>query len=207
MEVVGEALLILGGFLSGSIPWGLIVGRLVTGVDIRQHGSRSTGATNALRVLGWRASLAVLILDFLKGLLPVLIGRWSGADEWVVGAIGVAAVVGHCWSPWIGFQGGKGMATGAGAAIALAPWLLLLVPVTAAIVWFTRYVSLASIVTAALAGVLVTLAAVEGWFPWAWVAAVVAMAAIVVLKHQGNIQRLLSGTERRFGDPVRPSSA
>ena len=204
MEIVGSALLILGGYLAGSIPWGLVIGRFVTGVDIRQHGSRSTGATNALRVLGWRASLAVLILDFLKGLLPVLIARWSGADEWVVGAVGVAAVIGHCWSPWIHFQGGKGMATGAGAAIGLAPWLLLLLPITAAIVWLTRYVSLGSIITAALAGLLVAGAAIEGWINWAWVAAVVVMAGIVVLKHQGNIQRLLNGTERRFGDPVLP---
>jgi glycerol-3-phosphate acyltransferase PlsY len=204
VEIVGSALLILGGYLAGSIPWGLVIGRFVTGVDIRQHGSRSTGATNALRVLGWRASLAVLILDFLKGLLPVLIARWSGADEWVVGAVGVAAVIGHCWSPWIHFQGGKGMATGAGAAIGLAPWLLLLLPITAAIVWLTRFVSLGSIITAALAGLLVAGAAIEGWISWAWVAAVVVMAGIVVLKHQGNIQRLLNGTERRFGDPVLP---
>ena len=205
MAVLGGALLILGGYLAGSIPWGLILGRVFAGVDIRGHGSRSTGTTNALRVFGWRISLAVFILDFLKGMLPVLIGQWAGADDWAVAAAGVAAVVGHCWSPWIRFQGGKGMATGAGAAIGLAPWLLLLFPVTIGIVWLTRYVSLGSIVTAVLAGLVVVGSAVVGWVGWPWVAAVIAMAAIVIAKHPTNIRRLVTGTERRFGESARPT--
>jgi glycerol-3-phosphate acyltransferase PlsY len=202
VAVLGGALLILGAFLAGSIPWGLVLGRRLTGVDIRQHGSRSTGTTNALRVLGWRISAAVFALDFLKGLLPVLVGRWAGFDDWVVGAAGVAAVAGHCWSPWIRFKGGKGMATGAGAAIGLFPWLLLLGLVMVGVVWLTRYVSLGSIVTAVLAGVVVAAAAALGWMHWAWVAAVAGMAAIVVAQHRSNIRRLLSGTERRFGEPA-----
>jgi glycerol-3-phosphate acyltransferase PlsY len=203
MESLGEVALILAGFLSGSVPWGLVIGR-ARGVDLRQIGSRSTGATNALRVLGWRASLAVFVLDFLKGLVPVVVGRLLGADTWVVGATAVAAVVGHCWSPWIGFRGGKGMATGAGAAIGLAPWLILLMPVTIGVVWLTRFVSLGSILTVTLAGLAVVIAALVGSLSWAWVVAVVLMAAIVVAKHQSNIQRLLSGTERRFGESVTP---
>jgi glycerol-3-phosphate acyltransferase PlsY len=205
VEILSAVLLILGGFVSGSVPWGLVLGRLVTGVDLRQHGSQSTGTTNALRVLGWRVSLAVFALDFVKGLLPVLVGRWLGLDDWIVGIAGVAAVVGHCWSPWIHFKGGKGMATGAGAAIGLAPWLLLLFPVTIGIVWLTRYVSLGSIVTAVLAGLIIVGSAIFGWVGWPWVAAVIAMAAIVIVKHHTNIRRLLTGTENRFGDSARPT--
>jgi glycerol-3-phosphate acyltransferase PlsY len=203
MESLGGAALILLGFLSGSVPWGLVVGR-ARGVDLRQVGSRSTGATNALRALGWRASLAVFLLDFLKGFVPVLMGRLLGLDAWIVGATAVATVIGHCWSPWIGFRGGKGMATGGGAAIGLVPWLFLLLPVTVGVVWLTRYVSLGSILTALLAGVAVAIAALAGSLSWAWVVAVVLMATIVLVKHQSNIQRLLTGTERRFGESVTP---
>jgi glycerol-3-phosphate acyltransferase PlsY len=203
VAVTGAGLLIVGAFVAGSIPWGLVLGRLATGVDIRDFGSKSTGTTNALRVLGWRVSLAVFLLDFLKGLLPVLIGRWAGFDEWIVGAAGVAAVVGHCWSPWIHFKGGKGMATGAGAAIGMAPWLVLLLPVTVLVVWLTRFVSLGSIITAILAAVLIAGSAAFGWVGWTWVVAVGLMAAIVVGKHHTNIRRLVTGTERRFGESAR----
>jgi acyl phosphate:glycerol-3-phosphate acyltransferase len=207
LGAVGGALLVLAAFMAGSIPWGLVLGRALGGVDIRTVGSRSTGATNALRVLGWRVSLAVFVLDFLKGLVPVVVGRLLGLDPWIVGAAGVAAVVGHCWSPWIGFKGGKGMATGAGAAIGLAPWLLLLLPVTVLIVWLTRYVSLGSLVSALGAVVAVVVAAAYGSLSWAWVVAVTLMVAIIVAKHQSNIQRLLSGTERRFGESANPTAS
>ena len=113
-------LLVGAAYAAGALPWGYLLGRLFGNVDIRKHGSGGTGATNALRLLGWRISLAVFVLDVLKGFLPVVAARWLDLDDGWIAAIAVAAVVGHCWSPFIGFTGGKGMATGGGAAVGLA---------------------------------------------------------------------------------------
>ena len=149
-----------------------------------------------------RVSAAVFLLDFLKGLLPVVLGRVFGIDWWWIGAAGVAAVVGHCWSPFIKFRGGKGMATGGGAVVGMFPWLVLIGLLTAAVVLLTRYVSLASILTA-IGGVLIALlAAWVGDLPWQAVLATLAISSIIVLKHHENIRRLLNGTERRFGERV-----
>lgn len=208
MTAAGAALLlILVGYLAGAIPWGLVIGRLVAHVDIRRYGSGSTGATNALRVLGWRASAVVFLLDFLKGLLPVLLARATGRPGWVVAAVGIAAVLGHCWSPFIGFTGGKGMATGAGAATAIAPWILLLLPMMVLVVALTRYVSLGSILTSLAAAVAILVAALLGQASWAGVVGVAVMAAVIVGKHRGNIRRLLAGTERRLGEPAGPPAS
>ncbi|MDP9365690.1 MAG: glycerol-3-phosphate acyltransferase, partial [Chloroflexota bacterium] len=122
------ALLIAVAYGVGVVPWGLVVSRWVFDIDLLRHGSQSTGATNALRVLGWRASLLIFALDFLKGFLPVLLARAVGLGGWWVAAVGIAALVGHCWSPLIRFRGGKGMATGAGAAAGMFPWVLLVFP-------------------------------------------------------------------------------
>src|SRR5688500_1760609 len=113
------------------MPWGLILGRWFADVDLRRHGSGATGATNAMRILGWRISAAVFALDFLQGVVPVVVARLLGLSGWWVAAVGVAAVLGHCWSPLIGFRGGKGVATGAGAAGGMLPWVLLVFPVMA----------------------------------------------------------------------------
>ncbi|MEJ7761444.1 MAG: glycerol-3-phosphate 1-O-acyltransferase PlsY [Thermomicrobiales bacterium] len=193
-------ILVVVGYLSGAVPWGVVLGKVVRGEDLRSHGSGSTGATNALRVLGWRISAAVFLLDFLKGMLPVVLGRALGVDWWWIGLSGVAAVVGHCWSPFIKFRGGKGMATGGGAVVGMFPWLILIGLLTAAITLLTRYVSLASILTA-IGGVLIALlAAWIGDLPWQAVLATLAISSIIVFKHHENIGRLLNGTERRFGE-------
>ena len=194
------ALLIAVAYGVGAVPWGLVVSRWVFDIDLLRHGSQSTGATNALRVLGWRASLLIFALDFLKGFLPVLLARAVGLGGWWVAAVGIASLVGHCWSPLIRFRGGKGMATGAGAAAGMFPWVLLVFPLMVLIVVLTRYVSLASIVgSLVVSAVLVTLGAL-GVVAWSVALAVVAITAIIVVKHEGNIRRLLSGTERRFGE-------
>jgi glycerol-3-phosphate acyltransferase PlsY len=198
MAIVWGIVTVAGAYLLGAIPWGVVLGRAFASTDIRDFGSQSTGATNMYRVLGWRFSVAVFALDFLKGLLPVLLARWLDADWWLVGAIAVATVVGHCWSVFIGFSGGKGMATGAGAIVAMAPWVLVVLPVMALIVWITRYVSLASLAGTALATLLVVLAAFEGHEPAAVAIACVAIAAVIFNRHKGNIERLRSGTERRL---------
>lgn len=194
--------LVGGSFLLGSIPWGYLAGRFARDIDLRRIGSGGTGATNVLRTLGRRAAALVLALDFLKGLLPVVIARSAGFDPWWVGAAAVAAVAGHCWSPFIGFKGGKGVATGAGATLALFPQAIIALPILAVIVWRTRYVSLGSLVAALTAGVLAVSFAAVGQLPWPSALAVVAMAAIIVFRHQENIARLRGGTERKFGETV-----
>lgn len=190
-------------FLAGSVPWGYLAGRVAKGIDLRAVGSGGTGATNVLRTLGAKASAVVLVLDFLKGLAPVLIARQIGLDPWWVAAVAVATVAGHCWSPFIGFKGGKGVATGAGAAIALFPFVLLALPVMLIIVWKTRFVSLGSLVGTLVAAVLAVAFAGAGRLEWPSALAIVAIAAIIVLRHRCNLERLMAGAERKIGESVR----
>jgi glycerol-3-phosphate acyltransferase PlsY len=202
MAIVGYLALIVVTYLIGSIPWGVVLGRVFKGVDVRQHGSGATGATNALRVLGWKISLAVFVLDFFKGLIPVALARWLDCPGWVVGSVALISVIGHCWSPFIGFRGGKGMATGGGAAVALMPWLVFMLIPMSIVVAVTRYVSLASLTAAAIGSGLVVTLALWGSFPSWWAIGVVAVAAVIVIQHRSNINRLLKGTERKFGQNV-----
>jgi len=120
-----SVILLISSYLLGAIPVGVILGRLFRGTDLRNVGSGSTGTTNALRAFGPKISAAVLVFDVLKGAAPVVVGRMFDASPWVIGLAAILTVVGHCWSPFIEFDGGKGVATGGGALIALSPgWLL-----------------------------------------------------------------------------------
>jgi glycerol-3-phosphate acyltransferase PlsY len=195
-------LLVLIGLVAGAVPFGYLAGRSLQGIDLRDVGSGGTGATNVLRTLGKKASAAVLVLDFLKGLLPVLAARWLGLDAWWIAAAAVATVIGHCWSPFIGFKGGKGVATGGGASIALFPPVLLVIPVILLVIWQTRYVSLGSLLGAGLAVLLAAAFALAGQLPWAFVLAIAAIAAIIVFRHRENIERLRTGKERKLGQKV-----
>lgn len=206
MNSLAGIALIIAAYLLGAIPWGVVLGRVFAGVDVRQFGSKSTGATNALRVLGKRFSIAVLILDMAKGVLPVVVGRSLGLPEWAIGLAAIAAVLGHCWSPYIGFSGGKGVATGGGAAISLFPWLLLLFPLMIIIVLLTRYVSLASLIAAACGLVASIVVASLGYLPWWWAFGVSVIALIITERHRSNISRLLSHTENKFGGRVYPTA-
>lgn len=199
-EILRGIVLIGAGYASGAVPWGIVLGRLAAGTDLRRHGSGSTGATNAFRVLGWRVSLAVFALDFLKGFLPVIVAGFIGLDGWWLTLVGVATVAGHCWSPVLGFHGGKGMATGAGAAAAMYPWVLLVFPLMVLIVALTRYVSLASIIGSLAVSAVVLSLGLLGYLSWSVAMAIVAITAIILVQHHGNIRRLLTGTERRFGE-------
>lgn len=205
MEWIGGISLLIAAYAVAAVPWGVVLGTLFSGVDLRGYGSGSIGTTNALRVLGWRISVAVFLLDFLKGLLPVIIGRAFGLSDWLVALVGVATVAGHCWSPYIRFRGGKGVATGAGAAFGLFPWLLVLVPIMIGTVAVTRYVSLGSILTSVSASAIGLFLVLMGNASWAFWLAITGMSAIILYKHRGNIQRLLSGTERRIGESAAPS--
>jgi acyl phosphate:glycerol-3-phosphate acyltransferase len=193
--------LIVCSFLIGAIPWGYVAGKL-GGVDLRTVGSGSTGATNVLRTLGTKASAAVFVLDFLKGLFPVLVARSVGFESEWLAAAAVATVAGHCWSPFIQFKGGKGMATGAGALIALFPQMIVVVPVVLATIWLTRLVSLGSLLAVFLATAVALVAAITGHVEWSIPVATVAIGAIIVFRHRQNIDRLRQGTERRLGERV-----
>jgi glycerol-3-phosphate acyltransferase PlsY len=218
--------LLVGGFASGSVPFGLLAGKL-KGIDIRQHGSKNIGATNALRVLGRPIGYAVFLLDALKGAIPVLIaGAITGtlgridpapAMSWIVLGVAVAAVLGHVFSPWVGFKGGKGVATAFGGLLAVFP-IVTFAAVGAFVIWLvtvkvSRYVSLASIAAAIALPPLVlaspSLARLVGAVdPGATTdlrrlapALIVtsALSLLVIIKHRANIQRLRAGTENRVG--------
>jgi len=198
MSPAGTVILLVFAYLLGSVPVGVILGRVLRGTDLRDMGSGSTGTTNALRSYGPKISIAVLILDVLKGALPVVLARALDANPWVVGLAAVLTVVGHCWSPFIEFDGGKGVATGYGALIALQPWVAFAILLMVAIVIWKRYVSLGSIITATAVGLVLCLAWLGDREPPAIALAAVAICTIIIWRHRGNIHRLLDGTESRI---------
>jgi len=187
---------VLVAYLIGAVPIGWMVARAFGVPDIRRHGSGTIGATNVLRTLGRRAAIATLLGDVLKGYLAVFTAAaLSGGDPIVTAAATVAAVVGNCWSVFLGFRGGKGVATGLGALLWIVPWATLAaLPVFVAVVATTRYVSLASLLAAAC----VPLVAVMR-YPSPSAIAALAVAAIIAARHHANIARLRAGTEPRLG--------
>jgi len=187
---------IVGAYLLGSVPWSVILGKLFGKTDLRSVGSGSTGSTNALRAYGPKISIAVLLLDVLKGAAPVALARYLDLDWWWIGLAAVAAVVGHCWSPFLGFDGGKGVATGYGVAIAMYPWFALAVVAMVGIVFITRYVSLGSIVCAIGIAVMATIHSLAGDQHWQVTLAMTAVAGVIVWRHRENISRLRAGKER-----------
>jgi glycerol-3-phosphate acyltransferase PlsY len=227
-------------FLLGSIPFGLIIAR-AKGINIREHGSGNIGATNVLRVVGKKYGITCLLLDALKGFIPVLIainliritgksnpleiaaltpfalilpasGQFFGQLVHVLTAL--AAILGHNYSPWVGFRGGKGIATSAGVLLGLMPFgVLLLLVVWLAVFAITRYVSLASIIAATALPLMVHYGARVHHLhndksqPTLWEASTwnkplfffsIVIAVLAVWKHRANIQRLRDGTESRF---------
>ena len=188
---------ILGAYLIGAIPLGWLVARAFGVGDIRRHGSGTIGATNVLRTLGWVPAIVTLLGDVAKGYLAVVLAaRITGGEPTAVAAAAVATVAGNCWSVFLGFRGGKGVATGLGALLRLTPWATLAaLPVFLVIVASFRYVSLASL----LATVCVPLGAAVLGYPRASVAAAAVVAAIIIGRHHANIARLRAGTESRLG--------
>jgi glycerol-3-phosphate acyltransferase PlsY len=205
--LVIAAVAIVAAYGFGSVPWGVVLGRMLKGIDIRELGSGNTGATNSLRYLGWKIAVSVGILDVFKGLLPIVIARWLDAPHWLVAVMAVVATIGHCWCPFLKFRGGKGMATGGGAAIGMLPILFLMLPLMIVIVAITRYVSLASLIVAVTGTTMAFAFAATTDFPWSHAGAVLCIAVIVIGKHRGNIARLRAGEERRFGASEIPGDA
>ena len=192
------------GDLLGAIPFGLIVGRVTRGIDLRDYGSHRTGATNALRTLGLRAAALVFLLDVGKGVAAVLLARFLFADdplvEWAAAVAGFAAIVGHNWSVFIRFTGGRGVATSAGALGAMSPWtILILAPIVIGIIWRTRYVSLGSITGGLLAPVITAVLWAVDAASVPAIAYAAASGLLVTAAHADNIARLRAGTERKIG--------
>lgn len=188
-------------YLAGSVPWAYIAGRLLKGIDLRQHGSGNLGATNVYRVLGAPAAVVVLVLDAAKGALPVLLlpslTRLDSPGGWPL-VFGLAAIAGHVWPAFLGWRGGgKGVATAAGVFLVLAPLALLVAVILFAIALAaTRYMSVASL-TGALT-LPVAVAMFQGVTePLFFVTA--GVAAFVVWNHRSNLDRLRRGVEPRFG--------
>jgi len=187
------------GYLVGAVPSGVLIGRL-RGVDPRDSGSGRTGTTNAIRALGLRWAAAVAVMDVAKGIVAVIVGNALGADPWCGALAGVAAVVGHVRSLFIGFHGGRGVATGAGAMLVLAPLAVLVaLPEFAIILWATRLVSLGSISASITVAIVTAALFLVGWVGVEAVVASVLIALVVLLAHADNIRRILAGTERRIG--------
>jgi glycerol-3-phosphate acyltransferase PlsY len=204
---LGGLALVLIGYLIGALPFGMLAGRLAGGVDLRQTGSRRTGATNTLRTLGWRWAALVLLLDVGKGVAAVLLARAlylagpPGSAEWVQAVAGVAAVVGHNWSAFIGWRGGRGVATSGGGMLVLSPLtLLVVVPLVALVIWRTRYVSLGSLVAAGAAPLITAALALAGSVGWGAVGYAAVCGALIAVSHGDNVARLRAGTERRLGE-------
>ena len=191
----------VGAYLSGSIPFGLLVARLTGGPDPRSVGSGRTGGTNALRALGRRRAAVVSAGDILKGALPVLAVRALGGGDGTEVAAALFAVVGATRSIWVGFKGGRGIATGFGTALAIAPIALAAAaPIFIVVIWRTRIVSLGSLAAVAAFApieIFVRMQTPEGLSIWALAYSIVG-PALVWLAHTDNIARLRAGTERTF---------
>jgi len=209
---------LLAGYLLGSIPAGYLAGRWLRGIDIRQEGSGSTGATNVLRVLGKGPARVVFLVDVLKGTTAVLLAKavleplgvplndagtanWS-TDSWVVAA-GLAALAGHIWPVWLGWRGGKAVATALGMLLGLTwPVGLACFGIFLAVLSVSRIVSLSSVVAAVGLPLLML-----GWFHdqgmglrWPYLALALLTSALVIWRHRSNLARLLAGTEPRLGE-------
>jgi glycerol-3-phosphate acyltransferase PlsY len=212
---------ILLGYLIGAIPFGLIVGKLAKGVDIRNHGSGKMGSTNVLRTLGIKAGILVLLADCGKGIASVFLAAviYGKGNIITIGNLdldvnfarslsGLAAVVGHTWPVYIGFKGGRGVSTYSAALFTLSP-VYALFPLALALIVLAswRYVSLASIIGVSASILAMSVLVALGKQPGEYLIYTVIGATLVVFSHKDNIERLRSGTERRFGDREPVSTA
>jgi glycerol-3-phosphate acyltransferase PlsY len=204
--MIYRILYIIAAYLVGGIPFGFLAGKVLRGIDIREHGSRNVGATNVLRVVGKGPGLAVYLLDSLKGFLPVFAAQliWPAdgpQQQWYHIAVAVFAIMGHVLTPYLRFKGGKGVATASGAMLALAPLPLLAALLTFALVFgLTRYVSLGSITASVVFPIAVAVQRIirnqdplvpmlaVGWF----------LTLMILVTHKANIIRLMQGKENRL---------
>ena len=200
MQMLAPVLAILAGYLVGSLSFAVIISRLMGLADPRSYGSKNPGATNVLRSGNKAAAIATLVLDALKGYVPgvvaLLLAPRFGLSETVVALVGLAAFLGHLWPVFFRFEGGKGVATAAGVLLALNPGLGLATLLSwVVIAFFFRYSSLASIIAALFAPFYQLLI----WGAEPAIIAIVPMSLLLVWRHEGNIRKLLAGTESKLG--------
>lgn len=207
---LSAAIVVVLSYVAGSIPWGFLIGKF-NGLDIRYHGSGNIGATNVRRVLGRDWGILCFVLDFLKGLLPVLLIGIHCGGAMAVGAeyggllAAAATVCGHIWPFWLKFKGGKGVATTIGAVLAVAPLSVLIALISWVVLFYTfRYVSVASLGAAAMLPVgCIIVALVRGGAVLSpTLGLLVLLAGVIVFRHRSNLQRLINGTEYRFDRKV-----
>jgi len=205
------AVALVVGYLVGGFPTSIIAGKVLRGIDVRDYGSGNAGATNVWRVLGAGPAIGVLAIDAAKGVAAVLlVSRLvppgaAPSPDLVRMLCGVMAIVGHVWTPFAGFRGGKGVGTAAGVLGALAPWAVLAAVVAfVVVVALTRYISLGSIAAAAVLPfeLVVQRIVAPATVPWTLVVAGIVICLLVILRHRSNIRRLMKGTENRFGKPA-----
>ncbi len=202
-QLLRVAIVLIAAYVLGSIPFGYLIVRARAGADIRETGSGGTGATNVSRRAGKGAGVLTLILDALKGVAAIYIGTSIlGESSWAITGAAILVITGHMYPIWLGFRGGKGVATGVGVFLVLAPFAVMLSGVIfLAVVLLTRYVSLGSITAAATIPLFVWLQ--HGLIGpvgnlWPTMCAAVIGAALIIFAHRGNIQRLMQGTESKF---------
>ncbi len=203
--IISLLLIAVVGYLWGSIPSGYWMGKMLRGkdFDIRDYGSKKTGATNVRRTLGNGPAFIVLLVDLSKGIGPALLARYiplfNGAG-WGIAVAGITALLGHCYPIFIGFRGGRGVLTGAGAALVISPLIFLIAAVVAiATIAISRYVSLGSIVGALTILICGIVFRFLGWISTPEVVFLILGPAFVILLHYDNIGRLLTGKERKLG--------
>lgn len=188
------------GYVMGALPNGVWLGKYFKNIDIREHGSKNSGATNAYRVLGPKYGIMVLILDALKGFLPPFLASRFGVSGNILLVIGVLAIVGHSLSFFLNFKGGKGVATSLGVFLFLIPNVTLaLLIIFILVVYFTRYISLGSIIAAAALPILTAFSPIRnnvGRMPL--IIMTLLIGAFVIWRHRTNITRLINGTENKF---------
>ena len=195
--ILSALLLLAIGYLLGAIPSGYLAGRWLKGIDLRNCDSGSTGATNVLRNVGKAPALLVFLIDVGKGALAVLLAKSVGLNDWVQVLSGLAALAGHIWPVWLGWKGGKAVATGLGMFLGLAwPVGLACFGLFIAVISIFRIVSLSSVVAAIGLPVLMALSGGSN----AYVVVSLAASLMVLWRHRSNIQRLLAGTEPKIGD-------
>lgn len=185
-------------YLAGAVPTGYLAGKFFKGIDIREHGSKNPGATNVFRVVGTTAGIITFIVDALKGFLPVYIAaKYFSFGQFFPIAVGLSAIAGHMWTIFLKFRGGKGVATGAGVFLALLPLPTLFALIIFAIVlFFTKYVSMGSIIAAFSLPVFAILLNK----PKIHIFVSLIVAAAIILKHRSNIKKLIEGKEHKVGE-------
>jgi len=208
--IVISGAIVVASYLLGAIPFGLLVARWHRGIDIRKHGSGSTGATNVLRTLGWRASVVVFLSDLAKTMVPVLVARLLTGSAWVESLSAVAAIAGHCWPIYSNWSGGRGVTSSLGGLIVLQPILAVAcLAVTAVVVAISRFVSLGSLIGVAFGTIVMAILVATGAVPTGYIVMVIGSPLIVFIRHRDNILRLIAGTERKIGqktDQSRPQT-